>query len=483
MRPADVPLDPENALQHAPWMASLARHLAGGDAGSDDLLQDTWLAYVSRPPRDPGATGSWLRKVLTNFAIRSRRSEARRRVREESAARPEADPSDPAGVVERAELLQRISEQVLRLDEPYRSTVLLRYFEDLPPAEIARREKVPVNTVYTRLRRALEDLRKRLDAAHGGNRSLWLLVLAPLAAVPLASSGAAAASASLASSSLGKLLAGGIPLASKKIGVAVAFSTCFFLAVGSFVLWTHSSSKRLTPGGMDSSAAASLRAERRTTNAERAALSEAPAREKAQPAPVLDAGASARSPLLRGRVLDARGSGIAGAEVIALPLRLWEEKTAADLRAVDRAGDRDLTDEIGALLRRFRAAAADLPRARSGAAGEFGFESLVDGEHRLLAWCDGYLPSTKTVVLVADPQTTVSDLELADAQTLRGRVVDPENRPVAEASVRSLPVSWRRLGDFERRQAILSFLGEARFLAEASETRSAPDGGFASSTP
>src|SRR5262245_12474038 len=120
MQPADVPLDPESALQHAPWMAALARHLAGGDGGADDLLQDTWLAYMSQPPRDPRATGSWLRKVLMNFAIRSRRSEARRRVREESTARPEASSSDPADVVERAELLQRISELVLRLEEPHR---------------------------------------------------------------------------------------------------------------------------------------------------------------------------------------------------------------------------------------------------------------------------------------------------------------------------------------------------------------------------
>src|SRR5262249_55671586 len=44
-----------------------------------------------------------------------------------------------------------------------REVVLLRYFEDLPPRAIARRLGLPVETVKTRQKRALAQLRARLQ--------------------------------------------------------------------------------------------------------------------------------------------------------------------------------------------------------------------------------------------------------------------------------------------------------------------------------
>jgi hypothetical protein len=56
----------------------------------------------------------------------------------------------------------------------------LRYFDDLPPREIAARLGVPVETVRTRTRRALARLRDELDCRHGGDRAAWGVALAPL---------------------------------------------------------------------------------------------------------------------------------------------------------------------------------------------------------------------------------------------------------------------------------------------------------------
>jgi RNA polymerase sigma-70 factor (ECF subfamily) len=100
--------------------------------------------------------------VLRNFARQERRSSARREAREHDVARREELPS-AREIVARAELQRRIAGAVMELDEPYRSAVLLRYFEDLPPREIAKRLGVPVATVRTRLARALEQLRERFD--------------------------------------------------------------------------------------------------------------------------------------------------------------------------------------------------------------------------------------------------------------------------------------------------------------------------------
>ena len=66
--------------------------------------------------------------------------------------------------------------EVLGLDEPYRLTVIHRYFDNLPPREIARIMGVPVETVHVRLRRALGQLKGRMDKSHG---CAWALLLLP----------------------------------------------------------------------------------------------------------------------------------------------------------------------------------------------------------------------------------------------------------------------------------------------------------------
>jgi protocatechuate 3,4-dioxygenase beta subunit len=89
-------------------------------------------------------------------------------------------------------MLRKVVDAVLALDEPYRSTITLRYFDELSPQEIARQLGVPVRTVKTRLRRALEQLQGRLDRVHGGDRGAWCLALLPLLPAPSASAGTGA---------------------------------------------------------------------------------------------------------------------------------------------------------------------------------------------------------------------------------------------------------------------------------------------------
>ena len=59
-------------------------------------------------------------------------------------------------IVARLETQRRVVDAVMALDEPYRTVVVYRYFDDLPPKEIAARLGVPVGTVKTRLKRALK---------------------------------------------------------------------------------------------------------------------------------------------------------------------------------------------------------------------------------------------------------------------------------------------------------------------------------------
>ena len=70
-----------------------------------------------------------------------------------------------------------------QLDERYRTPLVLRYYEDVTPAEIANQLGIPLRTVHTRLRRGLQKLRERMDAA-GGGRERWSSMLLMTAMAP-----------------------------------------------------------------------------------------------------------------------------------------------------------------------------------------------------------------------------------------------------------------------------------------------------------
>lgn len=175
-----VPLGAEELLMHQGWMRALAFELCGDAHRADDLVQETWLTVLRRPRSTRGQARPWLSQVLRNLASR-RAGRARRRVeREEGAARDGAT-SSASQLVERVSTQRALCEHVLALREPYRHALLLRFFDELPPREIAARLGVSVNTVGTRLHRGLEMLREDLDRSSGGDRSQWMSALTPLA--------------------------------------------------------------------------------------------------------------------------------------------------------------------------------------------------------------------------------------------------------------------------------------------------------------
>ncbi|MEL6429624.1 MAG: sigma factor-like helix-turn-helix DNA-binding protein, partial [Planctomycetota bacterium] len=105
---------------------------------------------------------------------------------------------DLVGRTERARLQRELMDAVLGLAEPYRETILLRFFEGLSPSKIAARQDVSVETVKTRQKRGLAKLRERLDAQRGGDRRAWVMAFqVHLIPSALEAGGLAAAGASL----------------------------------------------------------------------------------------------------------------------------------------------------------------------------------------------------------------------------------------------------------------------------------------------
>ncbi len=169
----------EALLERDHALRALVRGLVSDAHAAEDVAQEAWVAALQRGEGAVSLPG-WLAGVVRNLAGKRRRSETRRVSRERDSARPEADPST-AEILEREAARTRVVAAVLALEEPYRATVVLRYFENQPPRAISKRHGVPVETVRTRQKRALEILRARLDHEFGGERGAWCALLVPFA--------------------------------------------------------------------------------------------------------------------------------------------------------------------------------------------------------------------------------------------------------------------------------------------------------------
>ena len=150
----------------------LARFV-GDAARAEDLAQDCWMRFIDAAPRwNPGGCfRTWIYAVARNLATDEARRSAHRAHSPLDAAvrgRPVGEvvpsgaraPEDAAGD---AELRPRLLRAIGALPDEQREVFLLREYEGIPFAEIAGITGVPLPTVKSRMRYALEALRRALQ--------------------------------------------------------------------------------------------------------------------------------------------------------------------------------------------------------------------------------------------------------------------------------------------------------------------------------
>ncbi len=209
-------------------LRALARSLVRDAHLADDAVQDTLVLALERPPRDPERLRPWLARVLRRRLRAAWRSGAARGARERAHGAPD-EPLAADELVLHLHTQRALAEELLALDEPYRAAILLRFYEDLPPREIARRLGLGVPAVKSRLQRGLARLRERLDRRNGGDRQAWMAALAPfargpwgLAAAPAAKAGSLASQTALGAG-IGGILVNGKLLVLSLVLVAGAW--------------------------------------------------------------------------------------------------------------------------------------------------------------------------------------------------------------------------------------------------------------------
>ncbi|MCA9570918.1 MAG: RNA polymerase sigma factor, partial [Myxococcales bacterium] len=166
---------------HTDYLRRLARALLRDSDGAEDAVQETWLKASQAGPVAEGSRRAWLGTVLRNVVRQNWRTAARRSRREQRATRRQEAPSTVHEVA-RLEQAEHLLDALRAMAVEKRHVLEMRYFEGLPPRHIAERLGIPVDTVKTRLRRGLAELRTRLGAEESRD---WKQRLALALGLPL----------------------------------------------------------------------------------------------------------------------------------------------------------------------------------------------------------------------------------------------------------------------------------------------------------
>ena len=179
---AEPPSQLDDLLKHRAFLERFALSLVRNAGVAEDVVQETWLAAIERPPRHGANLRAWLRQVALYKFLRRQRSHSATDAVESLSAEPV---DEPCVLEERESIARLVASELLALPEPYRGVLTLRYYEDRTPSEIAHALGRPLNTVTSQLARGLKLMQERLDRSRPGGRSEWvhaLVALVPTAA-------------------------------------------------------------------------------------------------------------------------------------------------------------------------------------------------------------------------------------------------------------------------------------------------------------
>jgi RNA polymerase sigma-70 factor, ECF subfamily len=134
---------------------------------ADDAVQEAFTALARRPEvlRDPGAL-SWLFRVVRNLCRRLLRPFARERrvLGERTDVERVAAHGDVETALERWQLIHAVHAAIAELDAAYREVLVLRDLEGLSGAETCAALGLETAAMKTRLHRARQQLRQKIQS-------------------------------------------------------------------------------------------------------------------------------------------------------------------------------------------------------------------------------------------------------------------------------------------------------------------------------
>jgi len=147
--------------EHYDSLYRYAYRLSGSAADAEDLTQETFCQAQAKlgQLRDWERAKPWLFSILRNAYLRRKRdSKVENLVSLDAVGEISDRAPEPLPEIDPARLQQALNE----LPEPFRTPVILYYFDDFSYRDIAAHMDVALGTVMSRLARAKAHLRVRL---------------------------------------------------------------------------------------------------------------------------------------------------------------------------------------------------------------------------------------------------------------------------------------------------------------------------------
>jgi RNA polymerase sigma-70 factor (ECF subfamily) len=155
---------------HIDAVARVAARVGVPQADVDDVVQQVFVVAARRLcDVEPGAERAFLMKTAVHMALKARRALGRRR----ESALADADgllANDAPGaddLLDRARARALLDRVLGAMPDELRVPFVLFELEELTVPEIAQIEGIPPGTAASRLRRAREDFRERLNRLRG----------------------------------------------------------------------------------------------------------------------------------------------------------------------------------------------------------------------------------------------------------------------------------------------------------------------------
>jgi RNA polymerase sigma-70 factor (ECF subfamily) len=171
-------LEPVSALdfgrvyhEHVRFVWRTLRRLGVRDEDCDDAVQDVFLIVHRKLPefRPEAPVKHWLFRLASGIARDHRRASRRKDPRQHGLipVAPDGEVADvrqqgPVEAAERTAAAQLIRDLLQELDEAKREVFILADLEQMTAPEIAELLEIPLNTVYSRLRRARSEFEEAL---------------------------------------------------------------------------------------------------------------------------------------------------------------------------------------------------------------------------------------------------------------------------------------------------------------------------------
>lgn len=168
---------------HKDRIYTFARYFLRDPEEAADVTQDVLIKlWQHGDDLESGALGGWLRRVTRNACIdrlrhrRSYRATVAEAPDEEMVERAPGHQPDPARTAAARGFRRHLEAALAKIQEPYRSALILREIQGLKYEEISDTLDLPLNTVRTHLHRGRHLLRRTLreDYGYGENDELYL---------------------------------------------------------------------------------------------------------------------------------------------------------------------------------------------------------------------------------------------------------------------------------------------------------------------